>query len=246
MGRDEALELERHSLHPWVRKRAELATIALKLAGGAKSCMEAGCGPCINLRKIKDSLPATDVFGVDISEHALAACKRRGIGMAKTDFMSFDPQRKYGAVLMLDFIEHMRDDSAVLGKAHGLLEGGGSLIMLAPAIPSLYSYHDKMLGHFRRYSKKELLQKASAAGFEPVFISYWNFLLFPAAAIFRVLGFGKSPSSSDLSASAKIGFVFDAALSIENWLISKKVPLPIGMSLFAVFKKKQYYPLTGI
>jgi SAM-dependent methyltransferase len=62
-------------------------------------------------------------------------------------------ERLFDAILYMDVIEHIEDDSGELENAFRHLNPGGYLIVLVPAHKALYSKFDKKIGHFRRYNK---------------------------------------------------------------------------------------------
>jgi hypothetical protein len=70
-------------------------------------------------------------------------------------------------------LEHIEDDLSTLISIRQKMSTGGLLIIYVPALPILYSDHDKSIGHYRRYGKKELKKKVEYAGFEVKNI-YWN------------------------------------------------------------------------
>jgi len=71
----------------------------------------------------------------------------------------------------LDFIyssnvlEHVKNDVEALEEIHSKLKEGGKLAIYVPALPILYSSLDVKVGHYRRYSKRELKAKISASGY---------------------------------------------------------------------------------
>ncbi|HMG67629.1 MAG TPA: methyltransferase domain-containing protein [Chitinophagaceae bacterium] len=66
-------------------------------------------------------------------------------------------------ILYIDVLEHIEADAAELSLAASHLNEKGHLIVLSPAFNFLYSEFDKAIGHFRRYSKKELKKMAPAS-----------------------------------------------------------------------------------
>ena len=67
------------------------------------------------------------------------------------------PGHRYDLVLLLDVLEHVREDGKFLEEiADRYLSNAGHLIITAPAFRFLYSRHDEFLSHFRRYTRKEL------------------------------------------------------------------------------------------
>ncbi len=63
-------------------------------------------------------------------------------------------------------LEHVEDDVLLLSQIRQGLTRDGLLAIYVPALPFLYSDFDVSVGHFRRYSKKELVEKVQNAGFE--------------------------------------------------------------------------------
>jgi SAM-dependent methyltransferase len=70
--------------------------------------------------------------------------------------------RKFDAILYIDVLEHIEDDQRELREAAQRLAAGGHLIVLSPAWPFLYSPFDRAIGHYRRYTRRSLLQAAPA------------------------------------------------------------------------------------
>lgn len=62
----------------------------------------------------------------------------------------------FDIVMCLDVIEHIEDDRTFFDELVSILKPGGWLILQTPANPSLYSYRDKLYGHYRRYSRSML------------------------------------------------------------------------------------------
>jgi len=75
-------------------------------------------------------------------------------------------QEKLDTAVCLNVLEHIEDDRATLADLRDSLSPGGRLILLVPALPSLYGTLDRGLHHFRRYSRLELEEKLAGAGFE--------------------------------------------------------------------------------
>jgi SAM-dependent methyltransferase len=80
----------------------------------------------------------------------------------------------FDTIVCSNVLEHIGDDVSVLKHFHHLLSGEGRLILLVPALKCLYNQLDKDLGHFRRYSKKELVSKIEQSGFRVLHLTYFN------------------------------------------------------------------------
>jgi len=94
--------------------------------------------------------------------------------------MPFRNESFVGAGLF-DVIEHLDDPQVVLGEARRIVSPGGFLVYTVPAFQSLWSRHDELVGHVRRYRPPEVERLLAANGFEPEASSmFYGFLLGPA------------------------------------------------------------------
>ena len=78
-------------------------------------------------------------------------------------------------ILCSNVLEHVEDDDAVLSRFYRFLPQGGRLVLLVPALRILYNTLDRELGHFRRYTKRELTQKLKRSHFHICSLKYFNF-----------------------------------------------------------------------
>jgi SAM-dependent methyltransferase len=74
-------------------------------------------------------------------------------------FTNQRPDRAFDLVLLLDVLEHVADDRDLLASVvRDLVRPGGALLASVPAWPDLFTQHDRMLGHHRRYRPARLQQ----------------------------------------------------------------------------------------
>ena len=66
------------------------------------------------------------------------------------------PQEQFDGILYLDVLEHIEADAAELARAAAHLKPNGTLAILAPALPWLFTRFDGAIGHYRRYTKNSL------------------------------------------------------------------------------------------
>jgi predicted SAM-dependent methyltransferase len=92
------------------------------------------------------------------------------------------PNDTIDTLVLLNVLEHIKDDTTALKKAFNMLKPGGSIILEVPAGPRLYDNYDKALNHFRRYTAKELKDKCNKAGFTVKRLSHLGFFIFPLFA----------------------------------------------------------------
>ena len=79
-------------------------------------------------------------------------------------------------MVCLNVLEHIEDDARALGTFFDVLEPGGRLILLVPALRALYGSLGRALDHFRRYERSELVDKLRRAGFEVEASWFFNLL----------------------------------------------------------------------
>jgi 2-polyprenyl-3-methyl-5-hydroxy-6-metoxy-1,4-benzoquinol methylase len=80
----------------------------------------------------------------------------------------------FDVIVCSNVLEHIEDDMTVLKHFHRLLSETGRLILLVPALTWLFNQLDKDLGHFRRYSKKNLVMKIEQSHFRILDLTYFN------------------------------------------------------------------------
>ena len=97
--------------------------------------------------------------------------------------------KKYDLIFTSNVLEHIEMDVEVLSDLGQLLMPTGKLVNYVPAFPILFSDLDISVGHFRRYTKKELRLKLNEAGYKVDKIHYVDSLGFPASLLIRVIGY---------------------------------------------------------
>ncbi len=83
-------------------------------------------------------------------------------------------ERSIDSILCLNVLEHISNDCAALHNMNAVLIQNGRLVLMVPAFKGAYGTIDILDGHFRRYSKEELLIKMDRAHFEVTEIFYFN------------------------------------------------------------------------
>ena len=86
-------------------------------------------------------------------------------------------------------LEHIEDDVKVLKEMRDKIVIGGKIAIYVPALAILFSDLDKKVGHYRRYSKNELVKKVKAAGFEVQDCYYNDCLGVLATFMLKVFGY---------------------------------------------------------
>ena len=81
------------------------------------------------------------------------------------------PGQRFDSILYIDVLEHIEDDAAEMARAAERLRPGGTLIVLSPAHPFLFTPFDEAIGHYRRYTRTTLRQSAPV-GLREITVTY--------------------------------------------------------------------------
>lgn len=184
--------------HPWYQSRLSLVKkwgreIAPKSVG-----LDIGCGSGAAAQLLQKEFQLFPT-GMDISKFAVDASKERGVRTLHVDVTkipSSDESQDFA--LALDVIEHIEDRNVLLNEMYRVLKPGGKALITVPAHRWLWSSHDELNYHFRRYSKEMLREDLSAAGFSIKSIRWWNSILLPYIYLTRKSARKKDTSEFEL------------------------------------------------
>ncbi len=200
--------------------------------------LDAGCGTGGMMQHLRGF---GSVTGLDIADEALIRCRQRDLSRLARGSVEHLPfaTSSFDLLVSFDVIYHraVSDDRLALSEFQRVLSPGGLLVLRVPAYNWLRGSHDIAVHTGRRYSRLELGQKLLEAGFEIRKLTYANCLLFPVAAVKRLLeGAGRSMRPDLDLPSPWINRTLLAVLSFESALLNA-VSLPWGLSVLAVAKK---------
>ncbi|MBX3565806.1 MAG: class I SAM-dependent methyltransferase [Sphingomonas sp.] len=223
--------------HWWYRARREILSDYLKRWGavpGDARILEIGCGTGHNLPMLAQF---GDVDAIEIDEAAAAkASERLGkkIGSSPLPELEGVKPGSYDLVAVLDVVEHVEDDVAALKAIATALKPGGQILITVPAHQWMWSAHDVVNHHKRRYSKTTLIAALDAAGLQYRKLGWFNSLLFPVAVAARFAGKLMGKDDSDDSPPPRLlNTAFEKIFGLERHLVGR-VPLPPGLSIIVL------------
>ena len=223
--------------HWWYRARrriiADLIRREVRPPANAR-ILELGCGTGHNLAMLRQ-FGTVDGLELDPEARSLAE-KRLGrrIFAVPLPEMRGVPERHYDLVAALDVIEHLEDDRAAIESIARRLKPGRKFLMTVPAHQWMWSAHDVANHHQRRYSHAALRRLFDGTPFRLEKSGYFNSLLFPLAVAERLSSKIRGKDSADLSLPpAWLNKSLEKGFALERHAIGR-VPLPPGLSLFAV------------
>jgi SAM-dependent methyltransferase len=153
--------------HPWEIVRADFFTHILRdeVQGDALSVLDIGSGDGFLARRLLTAWPAVahmTCFDPAYTDRWIVEQTGSQRGLS---FTAKRPEGRFDLILLLDVLEHAVDGRSILhDAASSFLEPGGSMLLSVPAHPLLYSHHDALLGHERRYTPGELRSLVSGLG----------------------------------------------------------------------------------
>ena len=218
----------------WLNAKIEM--FIKEICDDESRILDVGSGT--GLLSMKLGLLGHKVDAIDTSEKIIEISKKKfetnkmNINIWKSSIEDLESNKKYDFILLADVLEHIEDDEGALEKLSNMLNPHGKLIISVPALKSLWSSHDEFCEHYRRYSKKELKEKLGNK-FVIDKIRYWNCIMLPVAFILKLINKKTYPHESVISLPIVSSVLFKYYIYFEN-----KIPLPIGLSLFAVVSKK--------
>ena len=200
--------------------------------------LDAGCGTGGTAAALSD---LGLVVGVDAHPRALHGCRARGLGaLARADVQSLPfAEAVFDVVVSVDVLYHraVRDDAAALAELARVCRPRGVVLLLLASYEWMRSAHDVVVHTERRYTRRRVREFARRAGLVPERITYWSTTLFPAAAAYRLLWRGEENADSDLGRPSSVLNALLSALLAAEATLALRVPLPFGLSVFAVLRR---------
>ena len=145
---------------------------------------------------------------------------------------SFQPDKQYSLILLLDVLEHISDPANALNRCKSLLKPGGALILTVPAFNLVWTNHDISNYHMTRYRRATLFPLLKRAGFKIEDSAYWFHWTFPVKLAERCIEklFRLRPKNPPIP-PAWLNRALFCLCSIEHSILGP-LRLPFGTTLF--------------
>lgn len=200
--------------------------------------LEAGCGTGGNLRMFSEF---GKVYAFEPEPSALTRAREKKIGEVTRGSLPDDipySAGEFDLVAALDVLEHVEPDRESLESLARFIKPGGWLLITVPAFQGLWSVHDILHHHKRRYTKPLLRALFRNTALRIRLLSYFNTWLFPIALVFRYYKklLRKQDSREDNIPPAAINRLFAGIFASERFLIGR-ISLPAGLSLILLAQK---------
>jgi len=203
--------------------------------------LEIGCGVGGNVGLLSQS---GQYRGIDMHKPAIDYCSEKypqfEFQCARVEDIPQEfNSNKFDSIYILDVLEHIDDQVAILKSAQNYLTPSGKILVTVPAFEFVWSPHDDFVHHVRRYTKAGLKKVLEDSGYRVERISYFNSILFPLALIQRLgMRLLNRKLSTHLSTPPTIvNWLFKVIFEQEAWIL-KRTNLPVGLSIIAVMSHK--------
>ncbi len=207
------------TIRPWVGSRV------LEIGAGIGNLSQ-------NLAGRRKSYIASDIDEEHLARLRVRFHQRPNVSLRRCDLSSpadFAELRECAdTVVCLNVLEHIEDDKTGLSNIYSALQPGGVAIVLVPQGQGIYGTLDEVLGHFRRYSEKELRSKMEGAGFKVERVLRFNRITVPGWYVNACLLKRKSFGRFQL-------FVFDRMVWLWK-LLDRIIPWP-SISIIGIGRK---------
>jgi SAM-dependent methyltransferase len=235
--------------HPIDRLSRNWASSAVRRHVRASSpvLLEIGCSSGFFITRLRDEWPAATVMGSDFLAEPLErlAGREPSIPLLQFDLVQCPlPDASVDCVVMLNVLEHIKDDRGAAAQVRRILKPGGVAVIEVPAGPHLYDAYDEFLQHERRYTARTLADLVHGAGLRLVEASHLGFSVYPAFAFVKRRNQRAAATSADARRrvvesnirQTRASALLKAALAAEGWL-GQYVSYPAGIRTVAVARK---------
>jgi SAM-dependent methyltransferase len=234
------IESESVLAHWYYQAKFKLMCQALTAAGEARKnarLADVGCGIGVFLTLLERSglFSADHLTGIDPA----APDGAKSVGGTVPILRSSPPGAHYDVALLMDVLEHVENDKAVLEQALETIVPGGHVFITVPAFPALWSRHDEVLGHYRRYTVGTLGKLiASIPELQVKRLHYFYASILPPATIVRFLRRNAKGSETDMApCGPALNSILKTVLGLESFVaVGNRIA---GLTVVALCQKKR-------
>ncbi|MGR9086428.1 MAG: methyltransferase domain-containing protein [Gammaproteobacteria bacterium] len=207
--------------------------------GPDSQTLEVGCGTGGNLALLSAYGRLT---AVELDDGARKTAAERNLCRVHPGSLpdKLPPDGQFDLICMLDVLEHVEQDAESIRRLAARLNPGGLLLITVPAFMFLWSTHDELHHHKRRYTLSQLENLVLAHDLTIQHATYFNTLLFPLVYSIRIVNklFGKNWASGIRPPAPFVNRILRCIFRLEIPLLDR-MRLPFGVSILVLGKKAQ-------
>lgn len=164
--------------HWWYRERRAIIARELRRLGAPGRAIEIGASGGGNCRVL--AAHGWDVLATEYLAEGVEIARARGLNAIQADARDLPlPSRSFDLLVAFDVLEHIDDDERAAAEIMRILRPGGTALIAVPNGMDLWSQHDVLNNHIRRYDRDGLTKLIEGAGLVIETLWSWNVLLRP-------------------------------------------------------------------
>ena len=200
--------------------------------------LDIGCGTGGNLKELSKF---GDAYGIDLDPYAIDLCRQNGFKCEVGDLRSLEQKEdSFDLITLFDVLNQVDYEkvSDVLVDIKNVLKKGGLLMFREPAIKTVSGKHDLYVNIKFRSEKSNSQALLKDVGFEVLYATHINFLLFIPVWLKRKIDFliDKTPRSDIYKHGNFLNQALLGILRLEKYLLNI-FNFPFGTSLLVVARK---------
>jgi SAM-dependent methyltransferase len=224
---------ELYRTHWWWRVREGILLDKIREIAGNRTrdrrILDVGCGAGLFFDALE---PFGHVEGVESDPLAVAQSGRWRSRIHLGGLDTFAAEAPFDVILALDVVEHVEKPDTLLRQAAGFLARDGRMLITTPAFDWLWTSHDELNHHVRRYTAAEMRDLVRAAGLDPTETRYlFQSLIVPKLLVRAAEALRPSAASVPSVPPRAINRALETWFRAENALAGW---LPFGGSVMAV------------
>lgn len=219
------------SEHWWYQNRRIELQIFLSTIPRSFKVLDLGSASGSNTMFMQQ-LGFSQIVSVEYSEFGCTLQRNKGIPVVQADACDLPFQSsEFDLVVCMDVLEHIERDDSAIREIWRVLKSGGTTLISVPENPGLWSNHDVVVGHYRRYSKSNLINLFTNCGFSVCKIFSSHCTLKPLIRVIRQFSKGSSlkPVNPFLNSLLLLTAKFERNLGLQKvggttlWISARKV-----------------------
>lgn len=238
-----------YNRHPWETSRKNVLHTFLKHAKinfPINRIVDIGSGDAYVIHTLLEKNLASEYFAIDIAytPEVVAQLKENNNNSSVVYLQSLQeylikyPSHLNTLFLCMDVLEHLQDERMILDNLK--TKGNNYYFFAVPAFQSVFSSHDVLLGHYRRYTLHQLEALLSKNEFKIQDKGYYFTSLLISRKLDKWLKKDKKASIDNWTAGKGKTFLINSMLKIDfiGSLLLKKIGIQIpGLSCYCLCKK---------
>lgn len=207
----------------------------LEVGTGDRSFTHQICTKKSYIERLFSIEPSTVLFNLPGNQYEFPDYVR----FESVDLFNLNPAETglFDTIIFIHILKHIQDDKGALEVANSLVKEGGFVLIEVPALPWLFSVHDEMLGHFRRYNKPMLRSIIETNNFMTIKMWYQDPIGVLGSLFYFKMKKVKLKSKDGRKLVENKAPIYDKYIIPFEKKLENIITFPFGLSLTTILKK---------